>query len=237
MIFFLYVPAFFQNMNRDAMECQTRIGTANGMQHEKGFYKVKKQSDTFQWIKQQFNQTFDFIHQPIRLQKKQIDLFYIKTMVDGDHLHSTIMKPFFEMKVMEEYEAYIQSLPSQKQITSKQQVLEEIAKGSILIFIHETMFLFDFNKVHTDTVLESNIEPTIQGPQYAFSEDLMTNINIMRNQYKQTSLNVEVMTMGQKNNQSVAIVYDRELVDKTALKEVKKRMEKIKAISSFPVQS
>src|SRR5690606_20181009 len=100
----------------------------------------------------------------------------------------------------------------------------EISKGSLMITINQSILLFDFKKVHTDTVLESNIEPTIQGPQFSFSEDLMTNINIIRHKYHQTSLKVEMLNIGRKSNQSLAVIYDNDLVDKNALKEINKML-------------
>ncbi|MCR2821564.1 spore germination protein [Lederbergia panacisoli] len=184
-------------------------------------------SSTFPWIIDKLKPTFDFTHKPLHIENKQIELLYIKTVVDGDRLHNTVIKPFFEMTSLTNIEAYLTSLPNQQEISSKDQLLVELTKGSVIIGIKETILLFDFKKVHIDAPLPTNVEPTIQGPQYALSEDLITNINMIRQRYHQPSLRIEMHSVGNKVHQSVAVLYDEDIVNKDALKQIKSKLREI----------
>src|SRR5690606_39200775 len=112
-------------------------------------------SSTFPWIIDKLKPTFDFTHKPLHIDNKQIELLYIKTVVDGDKLHNNVIKPFFEMTSLDNIEAYLTSLPNQQEISSKDQLLVELTKGSVVIGINETILLFDFKKVHIDAPLET----------------------------------------------------------------------------------
>ncbi|WP_144460620.1 spore germination protein [Siminovitchia fortis] len=191
-------------------------------------------SETISWIEEELKGSFDFVHQPLHTDKKHIKLIYIKTVVDGQRLQEGIIRTFFELSSMNDVEAYLTSLPNQIDIESKEQILLELTKGSLLIHVNDSLLLFDFNLVSNDMVLESNVEPSIQGPQLALSESIMTNVNLIRQRYHQPSLTIEMMTVGKKSNQSLAIIYDRDDVKNEALEKVKKR---INALDRDIVQS
>lgn len=190
-------------------------------------------AETIEWVKDEIK-SFDFVHKPLEIKNKRIMLLYIKTVVDGQKLQDGIIRPFFELSSMEDVSAYLSSLPNQIEIESKEQILLELTKGSVLIHLNDSIFLFDFNMVSNDTVLESNIEPTIQGPQLALSESLMTNMNLIRQRYHQPSLTIEMVTIGKKSNQSLAVIYDRDNVNQEVLEKIRKRL---KDIDSDIVQS
>lgn len=183
-------------------------------------------SETIEWVKEKIT-SFDFVHKPLEINNKRIMLIYIKTVVDVQRLQQDIIKPFFELPSMGDVEAYLTSLPNQIDIESKEQILLELTKGSVLIHVNDSLLLFDLNLVSNDTILESNIEPTIQGPQLALSESLMTNLNLIRQRYHQPSLRIEMLTIGKKSNQSLAVIYDQNDVKQKVLKEIKKRIKSL----------
>ncbi len=184
-------------------------------------------SPTKDWLIQQFKDSFDFTHKPLKIDQKEMELLFIKTVTDNDQLQKMIIKPFFELTSMEQVEAYLNSLPNQQIIKSKEQIQLELTKGSLAISLNESILLFDFKTVNTDTVLESNVEPTIMGPQLALSEDIDTNLNLIRQRYHQPSLVIEMHEVGKKSHQSLAVIYDKDLVKPVVLKQIKQRLKKL----------
>ncbi|MBO0993911.1 spore germination protein [Bacillus sp. SD088] len=182
---------------------------------------------TKDWLIQTFKNSFDFTHKSLKIEQKEIDLLFIKTVTDNDRLQQIVIKPFFELASMEQIEAYLTSLPNQQTIDSKEQIELELTKGSVVIFLNEHILLFDFKTVRTDTVLESNIEPTIMGPQLALSEDIDTNLNLIRQRYHQPSLVIEMHEVGKKSHQSLAVIYDKDLVKPETLKLIKQGLKKL----------
>lgn len=184
-------------------------------------------SEIIEWITDRFQHANDFIKQPLHTKNKEMTLIYIKSVVDGDILQKNIIKPFFEMGNMEDIECYLTSLPTQQQLQTKEELEQAITKGTVLIVLPTSFYTFDIKKVHTNQLLDSNNEPTILGPQYALSEDIEVNLNVIRHRYHQPNLAVEFHNVGNQVNQSLAILYDSERVDKQALHIIKERLHKL----------
>ncbi|MBS4210240.1 spore germination protein [Bacillus sp. FJAT-50079] len=185
------------------------------------------QTEVISWIIEELRSTNDFVQKPISMDEKQGLLLYIKTVVDPIQLQEWIIKPFFEMSSENHIAAYLSSLPQQQKIQSKKQMLMEMTKGCVVIVIHNRMFLLDIKKVNTSEVQETGLEQTLQGGNLGLSEDIETNINLIRKRYHQPSLLVEMFVIGHKNNQSLAIMYDNETVDQKVLEKVKKKIESL----------
>lgn len=183
--------------------------------------------EELKWLINELKPSSDIVHKPLRLDDKHAELVYIKSVVDGAQLQQIVIKPFFELASEQHVEAYLKSLPNQQDISSKEQVLLELTKGSVVVRLKNELLLFDLKKVNTDTVKESNIEPTIMGPQYALSEDIGTNLNLIRQRYHKPSLTVETVVVGKSSNQSLAIIYDQECVREGVLKQIKSKIESL----------
>lgn len=179
------------------------------------------------WIEDQLKMSADFVNKTLQLKDQEIKLMYINTVTDNEHLHNLLIVPFYTFKSIEEYKEYIASLPNNKKIEKKEQTLLEMSKGSILIHITGNLYLIDNKKNQTDSIVETSIEPTIYGLKFGFTEDLQTNINMIRHKYHQPSLIVEKFEIGQKKNHSLAIIYDKETVDENVLMKVKEKINQI----------
>lgn len=186
------------------------------------------------YLMKELKPTFDLVQKPLKINQKEVVLLFIKTVVDSDRIQQTIIKPFFEMDTLKDFQAYLISLPDEQEITSKDQVLTELTKGSLVVAIKDQLFMFDMKKVNTNTVPPTALENTLLGPQTSLSEDIHTNINLIRHRYHQPSLSVEIFVVGKKTNQSLAIIYDRDLVNQMVLERIK---EKIKNLDKPIVQS
>lgn len=187
----------------------------------------RKPEEIINWLTQTLESSFDFIHKHMHIAGKEAMLLYIKTVVDGQQLQRDIIKPFFEMATEEYYKAYLTSLPYQQEIQEKEQIASELTKGSIVVFVRDELFVLDVKKINTDQVLPVKLEPTIQGPELALSEDIATNLNLIRQRYHQPSLTVETLQMGEKTNQALAIIYDKETVNTSVLKNIKTKIQSI----------
>lgn len=190
--------------------------------------------NTLEWLAKELKPSYDLVEKPLRNNQKEAVLLFVKTLVDNDKIQLLLIKPFFEIEMTGKFLDYLRSLPDGQDITSKEQVLSEIMKGSVILSLHDQLFLFDIKKVNTSNVPTTSLENTVLGPQSSLSEDIHTNINLIRQRYHQSTLSVEMIEIGLVTNQSLAIMYDRELVNQDALEQIK---EKIKHLHKPIVQS
>ncbi|MFL0365304.1 spore germination protein [Pseudobacillus sp. 179-B 2D1 NHS] len=187
-----------------------------------------KALDTIRWLSRKLKPNSDFVEKNMKIERKEATLLFIKTVVDSNELQKLIIKPFFEMDSEAHYEAYLQSLPSQQEVTSRENLMIELTKGSVLVAVSGQLLLFDVKKVNTNNILEAAIETTTQGPQYAFSEDIQTNVNLIRQRYHEPTLTVEMLEVGSKSHQALALIYDRETVSERMLDNIRQNLKELK---------
>src|SRR5690606_27341594 len=71
------------------------------------------------------------------------------------------------------------------------------------------------------------VETTIHGSELALSDNLMTNINVIRSSYHQPSLMIEYFEKGEVNKPKMALIYDDKKVKRKALESIREKLEKI----------
>ncbi|MBD7986119.1 spore germination protein [Sporosarcina sp. Sa2YVA2] len=166
----------------------------------------------------------DTIHTPIEIDEENAQLLFIKSVIDGNQLQNTIIKPFFELASEKRFLQYLDSLPNKIEIVDEETLLVELTRGMLLINVQQRYVLIDIKKVNTDSVQITSLEPTIYGPQGGLSESLETNINLLRQRYAEPSLAVEITTLTDRSKSVLAILYDKEVVDTEVLDTVRKRL-------------
>ncbi|MEK3936541.1 spore germination protein [Sporosarcina sp. FSL W7-1349] len=181
----------------------------------------------FNELLKQLKPSEDIIHTPLQIKGHCAFLLYVKTVVDGNTLQQTVIRPFFEMASKESFSSYIQSLPNQIDMPSTSQLLNLLTVGAVLIAIGDKIFLLDFRLNKNNEVQETLMEPTIHGPQKGLSEDIETLVNLIRQRYANPSLKVESLIVKNSANQLITLLYDDDQVDPVILKEIKKRFKNI----------
>ncbi|WP_158299327.1 spore germination protein [Paenibacillus antri] len=172
----------------------------------------------------QFKGTSDFIHKTLQREHSSIDLMYILTVADEKKVFDTWVIPFYDRSMYTNYKSYIESLPNRVAPKSEKELLSYLADGYAIVFDASDVFVYDVRKFPLATVREATVETVIQGPLYAFSEDLGLNITLLRQRYNQASLQVEKTTVGTLSRTSIMIVYDRTSADPKLIAEVKRRI-------------
>ncbi|MCM3711446.1 spore germination protein [Sporosarcina luteola] len=174
-----------------------------------------------------FKPSSDIVQTPLQLKDHRAFLFYVKSVVDGDKLQQTVIRPFFEMGSEEDFASYIQSLPNRTDIPDKDKLLIKLSSGLVLIAIGDSTFLLDVRIVKNNEIQETVMEPTIHGPQKGLSEDIETTINLIRQRYHNSSLKVEEIPKNDISNRAIVLLYDNDRIDPRILKKIKAELEGI----------
>src|SRR5690606_32155382 len=174
--------------------------TEESIYEEKEDDSMLQATQTLEWLIQQLGHTTDMVNKPLKSNQKEATLVFIKTLVDSDKIQQLIIKPFFEIETRGNFLDYLRSLPDGQEITSQEQVLSELTKGSVVVSMNNYLFMFDIRKVNTNMVPTTSLENTVLGPQSSLSEDIHTNINLIRNRYHQPTLTVEMLELGDRKS-------------------------------------
>ncbi|MFF2448185.1 spore germination protein [Neobacillus sp. NPDC058068] len=168
-------------------------------------------------LKNKIRPAEDVVFKEFHTKEKYIEALYIKTISDETIIQDKLLKPFFEITSPDLFLDYLQSSPLVISFESEQKTLDEVIKGTAILFFQNAIYLFDSKVDRNNSVLDTTVETTIQGPQSGFSESLSTNLGLIRKRYPQTSLNVESTTVGTVSKTDVMILHDTMRVDPDTL--------------------
>lgn len=111
------------------------------------------------------------------------------------------------------------------------EAIYKILGGDTAVFIENSNYYIicdtkDFDK---RSVSEPITESVIKGPHEGFNESIRSNITLIRRIVKSPDLISEMITVGQVNNTSCAVMYIDKITNKKLVKELKHRLNNIKA--------
>lgn len=111
-----------------------------------------------------------------------------------------------------------------------QQAVNNIVSGEAIVFIEgETRALIIGVKAPQGRqVTEPDTETSIRGAREGFVENLLTNTTLIRKRIKNPNLKMEMMQLGEQTRTDVCICYIKGIANAQIVREVKRRLEKIK---------
>ncbi|MFL0582706.1 spore germination protein [Solibacillus silvestris] len=184
-------------------------------------------ADNIKWINEQFKDTNELTTKTLEDDDKKAELFYIKPLIDVELLQKIVIKPYFEMQSETKFIRYLKALPQFQDSKSKEQLTVEVLNGNVLIFIQNKFYLLDLKFSFNDQANTASVETTIHGSQLALSDNIATNINLIRSDYHQPTLFVEYSTTGQVNNHKLAIIYDKDKVNENVLNIITEKLQQV----------
>lgn len=184
-------------------------------------------TESLSWIVSQFKNTKELTQKELEFENKKMTVLYIKSLIDQELFQQYIVNPFFEMKTEEQFRVYLTALPQFQEVQSKEEGLLYVMEGNILVALQENLYAIDFKLAKNSDVNSTSVETTIHGSELALSDNLMTNVNIIRSFYHQPSLIIEYYLKGEVNKPKVALIYDQEKVKKKALEIIKEKLQQI----------
>ncbi|MBC2581225.1 spore germination protein [Clostridium sp. DJ247] len=196
-----------------------------------------------QQLKIIFDKTFDVVYREIEIggSKKGV-LIFIDGLVNIELIDSDILKPLLNYgKTAIQPEniqvGQIQSFLQNQVITTSniklginiQDVVECILSGDTVLLIdgEQQAISMNLRKFDKRNVEEPTVEPLIRGPRDGFTEDLRTNISLIRRRLKTYKLKMENMKVGRLSKTDIVITYLDGIVKDSLVEEVRQRISRI----------
>lgn len=116
-----------------------------------------------------------------------------------------------------------------EEISTIGEVIDAVLNGTTVLLVDdETKGLkLKTTDFKDRTVTEPTIEKLVRGPKEAFTENIFTNIYLLRRKIKSPELKFEEYTLGRETQTKVEITYLQGIADESVINEVKKRLNGI----------
>lgn len=149
-----------------------------------------------------------------------ITICYLKGSTDSNIIIETIIKPLISQNKIAAYES--------KEADTIDQIIKDLIQGFVLIDDHNKLLMVHCQKHHVRSIAEPDNERTLNGPKEGFVEARNTNVALIRQKINDPNLKFENIKLGKKIITEISICYISNIVNKEVLKELKKRLSKIK---------
>ncbi|MED4097460.1 spore germination protein [Peribacillus simplex] len=166
-----------------------------------------------------------------------VHLIYLDGVVNKDSLQENVITPLLDStKETVNINSLIEDVSENIIKTAEVFVVKEYKELTDAIVNGRTVILFEGIELGiiagTTQFKERNIEQAIsertpKGARVGLTENLNTNISLLRGMVKTPSLCVESMKVRKLTDTEISILYIKKVVDQNVLAEVRKRIDKI----------
>lgn len=188
---------------------------------------VKKQLNKFQ------NQLHNSVDVATRLVNKNgvdIGFLFLKSMTDNKIFSEDIFSPISNCNIvnMDNVGGVVQA--KDIKFILEDEVVENVLKGVVVILLSndERFLAVDILSFPTRPPQEPPTSPVIMGPREGFTESMQTNITLLRRRVGGNELVLHEQKVGSITQTQVVVAYLKGVANEKIVKEVKKRISKIK---------
>lgn len=181
-------------------------------------------------IKKSLHNSFDVTDRVLEINNVKVAFVYLKSFTDNLIFSTAIYQPIANYNGEINFDVLKKIIQANdiKEV-KEDEIVENILKGGVCVFCSTTRkFLnVDIQKFNARSPSEPPTSPVIQGPREGFTEDLKTNISMLRKRFYSKDLVFKNLSVGKKTKTQIVIAYLNDVADKKIVKEV---ITKLKAI-------
>lgn len=182
-------------------------------------------------IKEKLHNSIDVADRIITKKGVDIGFVYLKSMTDSILFTQGIFSPvsLFEEEInMEKLKKIVE--PNDVTMAQDNEVLEKILKGAVVVMLSNSdQFLsIDILKFNTRPPTEPPTSPVLMGPREGFTEDIKTNMTLLRRHFYSQKLVFENLFVGEITQTQVVLAYLDGIADKKIVRQIRKKLSKIK---------
>ena len=178
----------------------------------------------------------DFVERSIPYTGGTVKLFYIAQLTDRASLAENVVKPLIQhcssnhspLSAQQAMDGVIYA--DHCSIESDMDKIEEIILSGMVVILFSTddhYIVVNLKKVEQRSVPTPQLTYTIRGPQDCFTENLDTNLSLVRYRVKDRNLRIKKFEVGARTKARVAVLYVEDIANDTVVNEVQKRIENI----------
>lgn len=190
-----------------------------------------------QYLTEQFGNSSDLSVRNIILSNHgKAAIIHIQGIVDEQSLHDNVLHPILsfsnEQKSIRNWSdeiTQIISVPKVNIIDEWPVLVDGLLSGDTVILIegHSEAILAGTRKIQSRSITEPTTQTVVKGPKDGFTENLGTNISLIRARIQNNNLRIEQTKAGKVTKTDIGILYMEGIAKEEIVKEVKERISKI----------
>lgn len=175
------------------------------------------------------------VERKLSTKDKEISILYIPQLTDRNSLSENIIKPLLLYNGLKEItpSLIVKSIVYIDDIfieSDENRITDYIIEGKSVILLDESSKYIVANtlKVKQRNIEAPEVESSIRSPKDAFNENLDSNLSLIRNRIKDSSLKINYYKLGVRTKTAVAVIYIENVANPKYVDEIQNRIRKIK---------
>ena len=166
----------------------------------------------------------------------RIEIIYISQLNDKTALAEFVVKPLITHCASSDKPINAQMTSDSIIYTADSKIETDINKieefvlsgmAVILFSTDDNYIVLNLKKVEKRAIPEPKLTYTVRGPQDCFTENLDSNLSLVRYRIKDKNLRIKIYEVGRRTKTRVAVIYINDIANEKIVNEVKSRIEKI----------
>lgn len=167
----------------------------------------------------------DYIFKELIIQNKKINLIFNEVLTDSNSINKLLYYLLTKVN-KKDLNNLINKIPISNSIIIKENDIKKYLNLGYVIIIYKNIYAVELKSHEGRGVQTINSELSIGGAKDSFSENINTNLSLIRKRIKR-NLIVETLAIGRISQTKVNILGINGIVSNKLIKSVKKRLEKI----------
>ncbi len=190
-----------------------------------------KVSSEIEKIKKQFHNSSDFASRTISRGGREIGFVFLKSITDGEMFVEGIVGPILSYSGEINFQTLEHEVLKANDVKKIQtnEMVDNIIKGAVLILLdgQKGAMAIDLQAFNMRSPSEPPTSSVILGPREGFTEDIKTNISLMRRRLATKDLVITQLNIGKYSNTKVAITYISGIADLKIVEKITKRLKEV----------
>ncbi|WP_240189949.1 spore germination protein [Bacillus sp. P14.5] len=186
-------------------------------------------------IKNSLKQSADLAFHEIEKEEHSLLIIYLDNIINSDQLHQHIIKPLERTSEELDPKSIANNINIGKiSITNKLiDITEAILNGNVYIYGQGQAcgVLADIAEKASRSLEKAETESLVFGPKVAFTEDLSTNMNVIRTNINDPNLCVEEFILGSRVKTKTYLIYIKDIAEEENVHTIKQRMKDLEVDS------
>lgn len=185
-----------------------------------------------QWLESEWDRCSDLQTREIEICGERILLFWLRGLVDLIRLETGILQPLARVSKRRLQLSDVVSIlhtVTVHEISTRRQWNTALADGQVVLWLcgRPHALALDVSHAPGRAIQKAENEPTLEGPQEAFVEQIEMNLALLRKRIRTPRMKVESVRVGEYTNSTVAVVYVEGIAKPTLVEEALQRIRRI----------
>jgi len=184
-------------------------------------------------VKEQFESTTgtnpDLIFKTYEIQGEKVAVFYLSNLINSDKFETSILNPLLSSEKPWTNKSLLNEIPIGENSTAStlEEINNQIILGEVFIYIEQESEIIAYSLINKEkrSLEKAETESLVLGPKIAFTESIITNINIVRWRIRSPKLVIEEYKVGKTVPRDVRVVYMKSIANQEDINTVKQRIK------------